>query len=156
MNKNGIDNFDMVDAGFSNFDADFSNVDPATAEVLAQAGTSIIGGAIQSKRQKELDKDATDKLIDKTCGKAPRIKRLLGKNTKAYNDYLACSKKTIEEQGVLQQQALNLEMQRLTQQSMTEQKEQEDEGMSTGAKIGIAVGILAILGVGAYFVIKNK
>lgn len=155
MNKNGIDNFDMVDAGFSNFDADFSNVDPATAEVLAQAGTSIIGGAIQSKRQKELDKDATDKLIDKTCGREPRIKRLLGKNTKAYNDYLACSQKTIEQQGVLQQQALDLQMQRLAQDNMVQQQ-QEDEGMSTGAKIGIAVGILAILGVGAYFVIKNK
>jgi hypothetical protein len=156
MNKNGIDNFDMVDAGFSNFDTDFSNaVDPATAEVLAQAGTSIIGGAIQNRRQKELDKDATDKLIDKTCGKEPRIKRFLGKNTKAYNDYLACSQKTIEQQGVLQQQALDLQMQRLAQDSMVQQQ-QEDEGMSTGAKIGIAVGILAILGVGAYFVIKNK
>ena len=29
-------------------------------------------------------------------------------------------------------------------------------GMSTGAKIGIAVGVVAVIGIGAYFVMKNK
>lgn len=35
-------------------------------------------------------------------------------------------------------------------------KESKDKGMSMGAKIGIGVGVLAILGIGAYFVMKKK
>ena len=34
--------------------------------------------------------------------------------------------------------------------------ELEKEGLSMGAKIGIGVGIAAVLGIGAYFILKNK
>lgn len=34
--------------------------------------------------------------------------------------------------------------------------ELEKKGMSMGAKIGIGVGIAAVLGIGAYFILKNK
>jgi hypothetical protein len=34
--------------------------------------------------------------------------------------------------------------------------ELEKKGLSMGAKIGIGVGIAAVLGIGAYFIIKNK
>jgi hypothetical protein len=32
----------------------------------------------------------------------------------------------------------------------------KEKGLSMGAKIGIGVGIVAVLGIGAYFIIKNK
>ena len=156
MNKNGLDNFDLVESSYSNFDTDFSNaVDPQTAQVLAQTGTQIVAGAIQNKRAKEQEKDALDKLIDKSCGKAPKIKRLLGKNTKAYNDYLACSQKVTKEQGDLQQQIAQAETQRLMNEAQQSDNQQSDSSMSTGTKIAIGVGVLALLGGIIYFVKKG-
>jgi hypothetical protein len=32
----------------------------------------------------------------------------------------------------------------------------EKKGLSLGAKIGIGVGVVAILGIGAYFLLRNK
>lgn len=156
MNKNGLDNFDLVESSYSNFDTDFSNaVDPETAQVLAQTGTQIVAGAIQNKRAKEQEKDALDKLIDKSCGREPRIKRVLGRNTKAYNDYLSCSQKVTKEQGELQQQIAQAETQRLLTEAQQSNNQQADNSMSTGTKIAIGVGVLALVGGIIYFVKKG-
>lgn len=146
------DTFNVDVDTFMNFDEGFANaIDPATAQALAQGGTQIIGGIVQNKKAKELNKSELDKMIDSTCGKAPRIKRILGKNTKAYNDYLACSSKVTSDQTKLQAEALK------TQQAVAENTppSDEDEGMSTGTKIAIGVGALAVVGAIIYFVTKK-
>jgi hypothetical protein len=136
------------------FEDQFENmVDPQTAGALAQAGTQIIGGAIQRRQQRELSKSEIEKLIDSTCGKKPVVKRVLGKNTKAYNDYLSCSSKITSEQADLQRRALAIQEQQLGNASISESG--DEGGMSTGAKIGIGIGALAVISVITYLIIKK-
>jgi hypothetical protein len=139
------------------FEDEFENmVDPATAQALAQAGTQLVGGAIQRRQQKQLSKTELDTLIDTTCGKKPAIKRkfgLFGGKTKATNEYETCRDRVTSEQSAMQQQALNIQQQELANRSASAGS--EDEGLSTGAKIGIGVGALAVIGVVVYLIVKK-
>lgn len=140
------------------FEDEFENmVDPETAGALAQAGTQLIGGAIARRQQKQLNKTELETLIDTTCGKKPVIKRkfgIFGGKTKATNEYETCRNKVTSEQTALQQQALNIQQQELANRTATGGGA-GDEGLSTGAKIGIGVGALAVIGVVVYLIVKR-
>ena len=140
------------------FEDEFENmVDPATAGAIAQAGTQLIGGAIARRQQKQLNKTELETLIDTTCGKKPAIKRkfgIFGGKTKATNEYETCRNKVTSDQTALQQQALNIQQQELANRTATGGGA-GDEGLSTGAKIGIGVGALAVIGVVVYLIVKR-
>lgn len=140
------------------FEDEFENmVDPETAGAIAQAGTQLIGGAIARRQQKQLNKTELETLIDTTCGKKPAIKRkfgIFGGKTKATNEYETCRNKVTSEQTSLQQQALNIQQQELANRTATGGGA-GDEGLSTGAKIGIGVGALAVIGVVVYLIVKR-
>jgi len=145
------DTFNVDVDTFMNFDEGFANaVDPETAQALAQGGTQLIGGIVRNRQEKNANKSDLDKTIESSCGKPPLAKRILGRNTKAYDKYLACSQKVTDDQSKLQAQAL--ENQRL---ATANTPPSEDEGMSLGAKIGIGVGALAVVGAIIYFVTKK-
>jgi hypothetical protein len=139
------------------FEDEFENmVDPATAQALAQAGTQIVGGAIARRQQKQLSKTELDTLIETTCGKKPAIKRkfgIFGGKTKATNEFETCRDRVTNQQTALQQQALNIQEQELANRSASAGA--EDGGLSMGAKIGIGVGALAVIGVAVYLIVKK-
>ena len=140
------------------FEDEFENmVDPETAGALAQAGTQLIGSAIARRQQKQLNKTELETLIDTTCGKKPVIKRkfgIFGGKTKATNEYETCRNKVTSDQTALQQQALNIQQQELANRTATGGGA-GNEGLSTGAKIGIGVGALAVIGVVVYLIVKR-
>ena len=140
------------------FEDEFENmVDPETAGALAQAGTQILGGAIARRQQKQLNKTELDTLIETTCGKKPAIKRkfgLFGGKTKATNQYETCRDKVTSEQTAMQRQALDIQQQDLANRTTTGSGG-NDEGLSTGAKIGIGVGALAVIGLITFLIIKR-
>lgn len=140
------------------FDNNFENmVDPEVAGQIAQAGTQVVGGLVARRQQKQLDKTELDKLIETSCGKKPAIKKkfgIFGGKTKATNQYETCRDKVTSEQTALQKQALDIQQQELANRSASAGSG-DDGGLSTGAKIGIGVGALAVIGVAIYLIVKR-
>lgn len=119
---------------FMGTNGDTTGVDPeAIAGAVATVG-AVAGELIQNR-------DETKQQLRNRCGRRPLLRKNRGEYDKCREEFY----KEIQGTSI-----------RTAPTTSTPPPPPPPKGMSTGAKVGIALGVIAVIGVGAYFIFKKK